>query len=81
MEIKYQPHGVCSRQIIIDVEDGIVNSVKFVGGCSGNTQGVAALAKGMKVNDVIDRLEGIRCNSKSTSCPDQLAKALKENAR
>ncbi|OUQ06807.1 MULTISPECIES: TIGR03905 family TSCPD domain-containing protein [unclassified Thomasclavelia] len=81
MEIKYQPHGVCSRQIIIDVEDGIVNSVKFVGGCSGNTQGVAALAKGMKVNDVIDRLEGIRCNSKPTSCPDQLAKALKENAR
>lgn len=81
MEIKYQPHGVCSRQIIIDVEDGIVNSVKFVGGCSGNTQGVAALSKGMKVNDVIDRLEGIRCNSKPTSCPDQLAKALKENAR
>ena len=81
MEIKYQPHGVCSRQIIIDVEDGIVNSVKFVGGCSGNTQGVAALAKGMKVNDVIDRLEGIRCNSKPTRCPDQLAKALKENAR
>lgn len=81
MEIKYQPHGVCSRQIIIDVEDGIVNSVKFVGGCSGNTQGVAALAKGMKVNDVIDRLEGIRCDSKPTSCPDQLAKALKENAR
>ena len=81
MEIKYQPHGVCSRQIIIDVEDGIVNSVKFVGGCSGNTQGVAALVKGMKVNDVIDRLEGIRCNSKPTSCPDQLAKALKENAR
>ena len=81
MEIKYQAHGVCSRQIIIDVEDGIVNSVKFVGGCSGNTQGVAALAKGMKVDDVIDRLEGIRCNSKPTSCPDQLAKALKENAR
>lgn len=81
MEIKYQPHGVCSRQIIIDVEDGVVNSVKFVGGCSGNTQGVAALAKGMKVDDVIDRLEGIRCNSKPTSCPDQLAKALKENAR
>ena len=81
MEIKYQPHGVCSRQISIDVEDGIVNSVKFVGGCSGNTQGVAALAKGMKVDDVIDRLEGIRCNSKPTSCPDQLAKALKENAR
>ena len=73
MEIKYQPHGVCSRQIIIDV--------KFVGGCSGNTQGVAALVKGMKVDDVIDRLEGIRCNSKPTSCPDQLAKALKENAR
>lgn len=79
MEIRYQPQGVCSRQIIIDVEDGIINQVKFVGGCSGNTQGVGALAKGMKVEDVITRLEGIRCGSKPTSCPAQLAKALKEN--
>lgn len=81
MEIRYQPQGVCSRQIIIDEEDGIINQVKFVGGCSGNTQGVGALAKGMKVEDVITRLEGIRCGSKPTSCPAQLAKALKENMR
>lgn len=77
MEIKFQPEGVCARQIVIDVENGIVNNVKFVGGCSGNTQGVAALAKGMKVSDVIDRISGIRCGAKPTSCPDQLAKALK----
>lgn len=53
MEIKFQPQGVCSKQIVIDVEDGIVNNVKFIGGCSGNTQGVGALAKGMQVNEVI----------------------------
>ena len=55
MEIKFQPQGVCSKQIVIDVEDGIVNNVKFIGGCSGNTQGVGALAKGMQVNEVIER--------------------------
>lgn len=76
MEIKFQPQGVCAKQIIIDVDNGIVNNVKFVGGCSGNTQGVAALAKGMKVTDIVERLQGIRCGSKPTSCPDQLAKAL-----
>ena len=61
MKIEFQPQGVCTRQIIIDVENDIVNDVKFVGGCSGNTQGVGALAKGMKVDDVIKRLKGIRC--------------------
>lgn len=76
MKIEFQPQGVCTRQIIIDVENDIVNDVKFVGGCSGNTQGVGALAKGMKVDDVIKRLKGIRCGAKSTSCPDQLAQAL-----
>lgn len=76
MEIKVQPQGVCSKQIVIDVEDGIVNNIKFIGGCSGNTQGVGALAKGMKVDDVIERLQGIRCGARPTSCPDQLAKAL-----
>lgn len=80
MEIKFQPQGVCSKQIIIDVEDGIVNNVRFVGGCSGNTQGVGALAKGMKVSEVIERLQGIRCGARPTSCPDQLAKALMKNA-
>lgn len=76
MKIEFQPQGVCARQIIIDVENDIVNDVKFIGGCSGNTQGVGALAKGMKVSEVIERLKGIRCGAKSTSCPDQFAKAL-----
>ncbi|WP_287457981.1 TIGR03905 family TSCPD domain-containing protein [Thomasclavelia sp.] len=80
MEIKFQPQGVCSKQIVIDVEDGIVNNVKFIGGCSGNTQGVGALAKGMHVNEVIERLQGIRCGARPTSCPDQLAKALVKHA-
>ena len=80
MEIKFQPQGVCSKQIVIDVEDGIVNNVKFIGGCSGNTQGVGALAKGMQVKEVIERLQGIRCGARPTSCPDQLAKALVKHA-
>ena len=80
MEIKFQPQGVCSKQIVIDVEDGIVNNVKFIGGCSGNTQGVGALAKEMQVNEVIERLQGIRCGARPTSCPDQLAKALVKHA-
>ena len=78
MTINYTPRGVCSRNITIEVTDGIIDSVKFMGGCHGNTQGVAALVKGMKVTEAIDRLEGINCNGKGTSCPDQLAKALKE---
>ena len=76
MEVKFQPQGVCAQQIIIDTSDGRVNSVRFIGGCSGNTQGVAAPVKGMKVSEVIERLQGIRCGMKSTSCPDQLTKAL-----
>lgn len=76
MEVKFQPQGVCAKQIIIDVSNGIVNNVKFIGGCSGNTQGVGALVKGMKVSDVIEWLQGIKCAMKSTSCPDQLTKAL-----
>ena len=79
MKTVYKPKGTCSRQILVDVENGIVNSVEFVGGCSGNTQGIASLVKGMKVEDVIARCEGIRCGFKDTSCPDQLAKALREN--
>ena len=78
MTINYTPRGVCSRNITIEVTDGIIDSVKFMGGCHGNTQGVAALVKGMKVTDAIEKLEGINCNGKGTSCPDQLAKALKE---
>ena len=77
--ITYKTQGVCSRQIEIDVEDGIITSAKFLGGCAGNTQGVAALIVGMKVEEAIRRLSGIRCGFKSTSCPDQLARALKEH--
>ena len=78
MKIEFQPQGVCARQIIIDIENDIVNDVKFIGGCSGNTQGVARLVEGMSKEEAIARLEGIRCGAKSTSCPDQLAKALKQ---
>lgn len=81
MEINYTPKGVCSKKIHVEVENGIVQSVQFYGGCHGNTQGVAALAKGMKVEDVIERLQGIRCGMKPTSCPDQLAKCLQECSR
>lgn len=74
----YKTRGVCSSAIEIAVEDGIVRQVKYYGGCSGNTQGVAALVAGMKVEEAIERLSGIRCGFKSTSCPDQLALALRE---
>ena len=77
--IEYIPKGVCSRKINIDIQDGIITDVSFLGGCSGNTQGISALLKGMKVEDAIMRLDGIRCGFRSTSCPDQLAKALKNN--
>ncbi len=76
--MRYKTSGTCSSAIDFEVEDGIVKEVKFIGGCNGNTQGVAALVKGMPVDEVISRLEGIKCGFKPTSCPDQLAKALKE---
>lgn len=79
MTYEYKPVGVCSRKIYIDIdENGIINSVEFEGGCSGNTQGVAKLCAGRPVDEVIGLLDGIKCGFKSTSCPDQLAKALKE---
>ena len=77
MEFSYKTNGVCSRTIHIEVQDGIVKKVRFDGGCNGNTKGVAALAEGMKAEDIISKLEGIRCGFKNTSCPDQLAQALK----
>jgi len=77
MVMEYKPQGVCSRKMIIDVEDGIVKSLEVIGGCHGNLQGISKLVAGMKVEDVIERLEGIRCGFKPTSCPDQLAQALK----
>lgn len=80
MKITYTPIGVCSKQIDIEVDDnGIIQSVEFIGGCNGNLKGIGALVKGMTVEDVIAKLENIKCGYKSTSCPDQLAKALKEN--
>lgn len=78
MEFDYTPRGVCSKKIHVEIEDGIVQKVMFYGGCHGNTQGVAALAKGMKVDDVIERLKDIKCGMKPTSCPAQLAKCLQE---
>lgn len=75
--MQYKTQGTCSQLINVDVEDDIIKSVEFVGGCSGNTQGVASLVTGMNVDEVINRMEGIKCGSRPTSCPDQLAKALK----
>ncbi|MCI8806725.1 MAG: TIGR03905 family TSCPD domain-containing protein [Oscillospiraceae bacterium] len=75
--INYTPRGVCSRHMEVDIEDGVIQAVRVMGGCSGNLQGVSALLKGMKVEDAIARLDGIRCGMKPTSCPDQLARALK----
>ncbi len=76
----YKTKGVCAQAIEFEVDtDNKVRNVKFIGGCSGNTQGVATLVEGMDAQEVIRRLEGIRCGFKSTSCPDQLAKALQEN--
>ncbi|MDE7294929.1 MAG: TIGR03905 family TSCPD domain-containing protein [Oscillospiraceae bacterium] len=77
MTIDYTPRGVCSRKITAEVENGIIKSVRFVGGCNGNTQGICRLVEGMKAEEAIKRLENINCNGKGTSCPDQLAKALK----
>ena len=77
-QFTYKTKGVCSSAIEICIEGDVVQSVKYHGGCSGNTQGVAALVAGMTVADAIQRLSGIRCGMKSTSCPDQLANALRE---
>jgi len=76
----YKTKGVCSREINFEVEDNKVKNVQFVGGCSGNTQGVARLIDGMDIDEAISRIEGIQCGFRPTSCPDQLAKALKEAA-
>ena len=78
MNYTYKTKGTCSSSIDLDVENGIVKEVVFWGGCNGNLQGVSRLVKGMPVKEVIDRLEGIRCGARPTSCPDQLCKALHE---
>ncbi len=77
--ITYQPRGVCSRHMEIDVDNGVIQAVRVQGGCSGNLQGLCSLLKGMKVEDAVARMEGIRCGGKATSCPDQLAQALKQD--
>ncbi len=78
MTINYKPKGVCSREIKVEIEDGIVKDVCFVGGCAGNTQGLSALCKGRKACEVVDLLKDIKCGFKNTSCPAQLALAIKE---
>lgn len=77
MTYTYQPKGVCSRKMTVEVEDGIIRDVRIDGGCNGNLQGISSLVIGMDAQEAIRRMEGIRCNGKETSCPDQLAKALK----
>ncbi len=78
MEFTYRPRGTCSQFMEIEVEDNKLKSLNVIGGCSGNLQGIAKLVEGMDVNEIITRLEGIRCGFKATSCPDQLAQALKK---
>lgn len=78
MKFNYKTSGTCSRSITFELEDGIVTNIGFEGGCNGNLKGISALAEGKKAEDVIKTLSGIRCGFKSTSCPDQLAKALSE---
>jgi uncharacterized protein (TIGR03905 family) len=75
--ITYTPKGVCSRRMEIDVEGDVIQAVRVMGGCDGNLKGICSLLKGMAVSDAVARLEGIRCGGKATSCPDQLAHALK----
>lgn len=78
MQFEFKTRGTCSQMIYFDIEDGKVRNLRFVGGCNGNLKGISALVEGMDVDTVIGKVEGIRCGMKSTSCPDQLAKALKQ---
>ncbi|MCQ2958622.1 MAG: TIGR03905 family TSCPD domain-containing protein [Bacteroidales bacterium] len=78
MKYRYKTTGTCSQQIEFEIDNNILKNVVFYGGCQGNLQGISSLVEGMKVEDVVKRLEGIHCGMKSTSCPDQLATALKK---
>lgn len=78
MEHIYRPRGVCSREMRVEVEGGIIRRVEVVGGCNGNLKGISRLLVGMRAEDAIEKLEGVRCGFKPTSCPDQLSKALRE---
>lgn len=77
-QVEYKTSGTCSRMIAVELEDGVITDCKISGGCHGNTQGVASLVRGMKAEEAISKLKGIKCGFKSTSCPDQLARALEE---
>jgi uncharacterized protein (TIGR03905 family) len=77
MQYKYKTKGTCSQHILFEIEDDKVKNVEFIGGCNGNLKGIASLVEGMAVDEVISRIDGIRCGMKQTSCPDQLAQALK----
>ena len=79
MQIRYKTKGTCSSSIVVDVENGIVKKVEFTGGCNGNLKGISRLVEGMPVKEVIKRLKGTTCGFKSTSCPDQLSKALEQS--
>ena len=78
MTYEFDPRGVCSRKMVFDIENGVVKDLEVVGGCNGNLKGIASLVKGMKLEDVIERLNGIPCGNKPTSCPDQIASGLKK---
>lgn len=78
MQFEYKTKGTCSQYIHFDIEDGKVKNVQYIGGCNGNLKGIGALVEGMSIDDVIARVDGIRCGGKETSCPDQLATALKQ---
>lgn len=77
MKVTYTPRGVCSRQMTVEAEDGVIKAVQVMGGCDGNLKGIMSLLQGMPVEQAISKLEGIRCGMKGTSCPDQLAQALR----
>ena len=78
MVYTYRPKGVCSQMMKIELEDGIIKNIEVLGGCNGNLQGISSLVRGMRAEDAIARMKGIRCGFKKTSCPDQMAKALEE---
>lgn len=78
MQYEYKTKGTCSQRILFEIEDGKLKDVQFIGGCNGNLKGICSLVEGMDVTEVIKRVEGIQCGMKPTSCPDQLAQALKE---
>ena len=81
MQYEYKTRGTCSQRILFDITDGKVENVQFIGGCNGNLQGISKLVEGMPIEEVISKLEGISCGMKPTSCPDQLANALKNTLK